>query len=549
MNQQIRLRNWPFWSLLLVSTLFFLSLVPTLALGIYDEGLAVYGAQRVLDGEVPYRDFWTLYSPGQFYALAWIFQVFGPSILAERIYSALVQVSIVMVAYSLAAKLVAGKWALLPGFLVTLSLPALTYSYPVAPALLLALLSCRWLAAFFEGKTRVYLVLAGMGTGLVTVFRHDLGVYAFAAETAALAAFAVTRNPTSNAPPSGRWLPTLATLSIFGAGLAVVLAPVAILLLRHVSRTDLYADLIQFPLTVYPAVRSLPFPEIVPDFGFLLGDPRSLAEYLIDWRLWVWFYFPLGVFFLTSLVLAGKVVRGQTWESRDWLVLLLVLLGLAFFNHSRIRADPPHLVATIVPAVILFGWALVGWLKTHSLNLWLDVVLLGGPTLLLAFFLSGSFLLWFLLNPRPISEAAALALPRARGILAVREHEDALEEAIAYLQGQTAPTERIFVGNLRHDQLCLNDIMFYFLCERHCATRYHELHPGLANTLAVQREMIDDLKRQRVRFVVLARTERMEPNRSSRSSGITELDVYIHQHYRLMRRFGPYLVFQGKATE
>ncbi|MCK4236762.1 MAG: hypothetical protein KAX38_06560 [Candidatus Krumholzibacteria bacterium] len=30
---------------------------------IYDEGLGVYGAARVLNGEIPYRDFWTLYAP------------------------------------------------------------------------------------------------------------------------------------------------------------------------------------------------------------------------------------------------------------------------------------------------------------------------------------------------------------------------------------------------------------------------------------------------------------------------------------------------------
>lgn len=38
----------------------------TRGINVYDEGLAVVGATRVLAGEIPYRDLWTLYGPGQY---------------------------------------------------------------------------------------------------------------------------------------------------------------------------------------------------------------------------------------------------------------------------------------------------------------------------------------------------------------------------------------------------------------------------------------------------------------------------------------------------
>ena len=44
--------------------------------GLYG-GVAEVGAMRVLAGDLPYRDFWTLYAPGQFYLLAGLFAVFG----------------------------------------------------------------------------------------------------------------------------------------------------------------------------------------------------------------------------------------------------------------------------------------------------------------------------------------------------------------------------------------------------------------------------------------------------------------------------------------
>ncbi|HEU4635352.1 MAG TPA: hypothetical protein VFS41_04190, partial [Edaphobacter sp.] len=37
--------------------------------GPYDEFLSLYGADRVLHGQMPYRDFWTMYGPAQFYVL------------------------------------------------------------------------------------------------------------------------------------------------------------------------------------------------------------------------------------------------------------------------------------------------------------------------------------------------------------------------------------------------------------------------------------------------------------------------------------------------
>jgi hypothetical protein len=55
-------------------------------INVYDEGLIVFGAIRVMNGDVPYRDFYANYGPAQFYVLAGLFKVFGPSILISRIW-------------------------------------------------------------------------------------------------------------------------------------------------------------------------------------------------------------------------------------------------------------------------------------------------------------------------------------------------------------------------------------------------------------------------------------------------------------------------------
>src|SRR5215469_3195552 len=49
-----------------------------------DEGIILAGAERVLRGEVPYRDFFAFYTPGSFYLIAGLFRIFGDSFGVAR---------------------------------------------------------------------------------------------------------------------------------------------------------------------------------------------------------------------------------------------------------------------------------------------------------------------------------------------------------------------------------------------------------------------------------------------------------------------------------
>ena len=49
-----------------------------------DEGIILQGAQRILNGEMPYRDFFTFLTPGSFYLQALLSKIFGDSFLVAR---------------------------------------------------------------------------------------------------------------------------------------------------------------------------------------------------------------------------------------------------------------------------------------------------------------------------------------------------------------------------------------------------------------------------------------------------------------------------------
>lgn len=49
-----------------------------------DEGIVLQGAERILHGELPYRDFFSFYTPGSFYLVAFLFRTFGDSFVVAR---------------------------------------------------------------------------------------------------------------------------------------------------------------------------------------------------------------------------------------------------------------------------------------------------------------------------------------------------------------------------------------------------------------------------------------------------------------------------------
>lgn len=83
-----------------------------------DEGIILQGAQRILQGQVLYRDFFSFFTPGSYYLLALLFRIFGSSMLVAR--TALVFYGSLFPVFTyLVARRVCSRWsALLTAYLV-----------------------------------------------------------------------------------------------------------------------------------------------------------------------------------------------------------------------------------------------------------------------------------------------------------------------------------------------------------------------------------------------------------------------------------------------
>src|SRR5713101_2845086 len=86
-----------------------------------DEGILLQGGQRILDGQIPYRDFFSFYTPGSFYLVAALFKVFGNSFVVARMSLAITGAVCSIVTYLLARRVCSRGFAVFAAALATVA--------------------------------------------------------------------------------------------------------------------------------------------------------------------------------------------------------------------------------------------------------------------------------------------------------------------------------------------------------------------------------------------------------------------------------------------
>lgn len=494
----------------------------------YDEGLVAYGAQRVLAGEVPYRDFWTMYGPGAFYAGAGLYRLFGADLLAIRLMGFAAKTLV-----AIAAAVLAGRFstprraALLGGGVLAMEIAVGQPAFPVFPALALILWGFVLVTSARPG--RLAWPGAGVLFGLAALFRHDLGAYAVVAVALALA------GAEGLAPPGRRnGRAALARIAALVAGALVVVVPVAGALIAVAGWDRMFFNLIYVPAAIYPQVRALPLGGIsLPLSRIRAADLENLPTLA-----------PFIAAAATALAIAARA-RGERGADRrgDFaLPLLLLIATLVFSLKGIVRSTNLHMIQASVLAALSLLWALEAGPAATRLRKGLGVV---AGVLLLAVAAAGVAEcvggIARLGGPDgTIALCGAKAVPGAR--CAMIDPDEA--GVLAFIAAHSAPDDPLYIGPGRHDRIFANDLSLYFLAGRPSVTYWHDAHPGIQTAAPIQRQIVAALDRHCAALVVLDDQWNAEPelDRQRIGPGALVLDRHIAAHYSLAARFGRFRV-------
>lgn len=150
-------------------------------LGLAVIGYSIAPTERLLQGEVPYRDFLFNYTPGILWLNALLMKAFGVTLLVVRAGLFAVKLLTLLLVYDLGRRAAGGRLALLP---VALTLAWLGYEhlfnpYPDIYFMPLALLGLLCALHYNQSRRTHWLMWWGLTAGAVFLFKHNVGVFVF----------------------------------------------------------------------------------------------------------------------------------------------------------------------------------------------------------------------------------------------------------------------------------------------------------------------------------------------------------------------------------
>ena len=153
-------------------------------------GYNLYASERVLVGDVPYRDFHTLYPPAIFYLNAVLFKWLGVSLFTALLGVFAFKFLTVAMIYLSARQVMSRAWALLGalGSLLWLRPNGPFKSVPMHYGALFLAGALFFFLKYENRKRLLFIFFAGASLGLVALFKHNIGAYALLGSFVLLAA-------------------------------------------------------------------------------------------------------------------------------------------------------------------------------------------------------------------------------------------------------------------------------------------------------------------------------------------------------------------------
>lgn len=512
-----------------------------------DEGSQAAQAARILRGDLIYRDFLTVVTPGSYYTVAWLFRVFGPDLMVLRWLALAIGLGIMIATLAIARHLVSWPFAATSAMLTVvwgwfLVAPNL-YSWQ---AMFFALLALLCYLRYVWTSRALWLLASGLATGLSVLVKQNTGIYAGVGLLLTIWISTIFED----ASPEGRSLRARAT-AVFVVGIGLCVVPVLVALLVSGAGPNLYENWIHYPRIVYARGLSLPYPSfypILPQPGLeTLGQAMAalLAGRIPEpavFEVWTKFvlYLPVLVYpvaLISLVVLLGRWTRTSDADiAREGQTLLAITLFGAFtFLQAWPRSDVTHILFGMQPGFILLGYlSFCVWRGLRKVPFpALHAVVALATLLPQAALLRNGYKLTVFQNQ---NYDVPLRAARARGIFTSREEQVRIDGVTEYIAAHTALEDPIFVVPWAAG--------FYFLADRPNPTRVDLLFDGDPDAYPC---LIATLDLNKPKYVIYGYVWDVDGKRFSEYA--RPIDTYIRARYRIETTFPGYEIWRRLDDE
>lgn len=445
---------------------------------------ASVGGHKVLSGGVLYRDSWEMHAPGQFYLWAFLFRLFGESLLVQKAAAAVANAIGAVLFLLLALRFVPERRTALAlsafyaifslAFVGELFITHVTYIAVLNMAGLL--FASKFVEEKEKNKKLGWLAAAGLAFGIEMVFKQNAGPYSLAALGIFLLldAWKGGKTPVGKLgtnPTGSNWnfiLPAASHIIIAVLSFAAAIVPIALYFYSNGALGDLAEQLFSNNLTSYVATESV--------------LPAITAP--------IWLFAEVLAFATALAILSRKYAL----EHR--LLALVSINGLFSLLLAFPRYADAALMNSLAP-ILLCGAFLAqsGELRQNALE-FLNGIKGQFRKSNAARISAAVLLLLFAFNAVVVAAAGVKTAYRSERLAGYALHGNysylEYSDVADYLRTAVPPGEKIFVWGYYPD---------VYLYSQKDWTKYSFFLPNAISGERRQREIISELERQDVRFI------------------------------------------------
>ena len=484
--------NKPVIILIFLVAFFKTTLFSFYGFGLVDEGESLHNAQRILEGDIPYRDFFAIFPPMDNYYFALIFKLFGESVLIPRIISSIIFSFTPVLIFLICKRFAPTKLSTIPAILITFSDVNIERLYIFTPIFLGVYL---YLQAVNRKKKWLF-GWSGFMLGLSSLIRLDIpGTFGVSAVIVLAAYLFLTSHK--------NWIKKWFIYSLYmgvGFGLPIMLM---IAWMINLGIVDTFINMAFFRAVIITNLHHLPFPSLF-DFSSLSDTFTAYYGYAI-----------LATYLVSGFLILRKtaVIIKENIE-----IPLFFLAGILTLPYIFGRSDLGHLIKGGTPFLILGIFILINIrsLKIRLIPYGLIFILFVGMTF--------QSIWWLRFNDQNVTiSSQILNLNSEFPQNSTKPSAKSLNKSVIFLQENSIQNEPVLILPYMAG--------LYFLSNRPSATQFNNLLAGFINSDEEQHNFIDKIEVNNVRIVVY------DPNNGPRMKTARMQDYNVLIHKYLMEKF------------